>query len=63
MAIRYYFEDLHEGQNWTFATWSFSAAEIIAFGREYDPQPIHTDQDFAARTAFGGVIASGGKVA
>ena len=59
MAIRYYFEDLHEGQNWTFATWSLSADEIIAFGREYDPQPLHTDAEFAAKTAFGGVIASG----
>jgi acyl dehydratase len=59
MAIRYYFEDLHQGQNWTFGTWSLSADEIVAFGREYDPQPIHTDPQFAGTTAFGGVIASG----
>jgi len=57
--IRYYFEDLHEGQAWSFGTWSLSAEEIVAFGSQYDPQPIHTDPGFAAATAFGGVIASG----
>jgi acyl dehydratase len=57
--IRYYFEDLHEGQKWTFNSWTLAADEITAFGREYDPQPIHTDAKFAAATPFGGVIASG----
>jgi len=35
-----------------------SAAEIIEFGREFDPQPFHTDEE-AARSATGGLIASG----
>jgi len=33
--------------------------EIIAFGREYDPQPFHIDRVAAAATRWGGVIASG----
>ena len=57
--IRYYFEDLHESQSWSFGEWSLSAEQIVAFGREHDPQPIHTDPAFGAGTPFGGVIASG----
>lgn len=56
--IRYYFEDLHEGQSWGLGDWSLTAEQIVAFGREHDPQPIHTDPEFGAATPFGGVIAS-----
>jgi acyl dehydratase len=33
--------------------------EIIAFGRQFDPQPFHVDARGAAQGPFGGVIASG----
>src|SRR5437870_3196748 len=33
--------------------------EIIAFAREFDPQPFHLDEDAAKRSPFGGLIASG----
>ena len=33
--------------------------EIIAFAREFDPQPFHIDEAAAAKSHFGGVIASG----
>jgi acyl dehydratase len=33
--------------------------EVTAFAAAYDPQPIHLDDELAARTDFGGVIASG----
>ncbi|MGI4846563.1 MAG: MaoC family dehydratase [Janthinobacterium lividum] len=33
--------------------------EIVAFATEYDPQPFHVDQEAAARSIYGGVIASG----
>ncbi len=36
-----------------------SEAEIIAFGRSFDPQPFHTDPVAAADSPFRGVIASG----
>src|SRR5262249_30789286 len=35
-----------------------SAEEIIAFAREFDPQPYHTDEE-AGRAMTGGLIASG----
>jgi acyl dehydratase len=34
-------------------------AEIIAFAKEYDPQPFHVDPVSAADGPFGGLIASG----
>lgn len=38
---------------------TFSEEEILAFGRQYDPQPFHTDPAAAQGTAFGGLVASG----
>jgi acyl dehydratase len=35
-----------------------SISKIIAFARDFDPQPFHTDEE-AARAATGGLIASG----
>lgn len=36
-----------------------SEDEIIAFAREYDPQPFHLDKEAAKRSLFGGLCASG----
>ena len=36
-----------------------SEAEIIAFAKEYDPQPFHVDPVAAKDGPFGGLIASG----
>jgi acyl dehydratase len=33
--------------------------EIVAFAREFDPQPFHVDEAAAAGTIYGGLIASG----
>jgi acyl dehydratase len=38
---------------------SLSEADIIAFARQYDPQPMHIDPDAASFTIYGGLIASG----
>lgn len=35
------------------------ADEIMAFARQYDPQPFHTDLETAKNTVFEGLIASG----
>jgi acyl dehydratase len=32
--------------------------DITGFGREFDPQPFHTDEDAATRSLFGGLVAS-----
>ena len=33
--------------------------EVIAFARQFDPQPFHLDKERAEKSAFGGLIASG----
>jgi len=57
------FEDLEAGQRKTFGPRVLSKEEIIAFGRDWDPQPFHVDEAAAARSPFGGLIASGWQTA
>ena len=54
-----YFEDYLPGSTFEYGEISLNADEIIEFARRFDPQPIHTDPEFAARGPFGGLIASG----
>ncbi len=54
-----YFDDFTVGQVNEFPPRPVSEAEIVAFAREYDPQPFHIDREAAARTPYGGIIASG----
>lgn len=54
-----FFEDYAPGAVFTAGAMPVSEAEIIAFARQYDPQPMHTDPAAAARGRFGGLIASG----
>ena len=58
MSFRY-FDDFRIGEKIDLGRYPVTEAEILAFARQYDPQPMHIDRDFAARTAFGGLIASG----
>ena len=57
-AIRY-FEDFHPGQVIAVGTVAVSEDDIIAFARQYDPQPMHIDPGAATNTIYGGLIASG----
>jgi acyl dehydratase len=59
MALARYFEDFSVGQIYQSGEYQISQEEVIAFARQYDPQPIHIDRDIALRTEFGGLIASG----
>jgi acyl dehydratase len=54
-----YFEDYAAGAVYEYGYASVSEADIIAFAERFDPQPIHTDAQFAAAGPFGGLIASG----
>lgn len=38
---------------------TLEAAEIIAFGKRYDPQPFHVDPELAKNSYYEGLIASG----
>lgn len=58
MAQRW-FEDYETGSVHELGTVSVTEQEIIHFARSFDAQPMHTDPDLAARSPFGGVIASG----
>ena len=54
-----YFEDIEAGEIHDLGSYTADREELIEFARRYDPQPIHIDPDAAARTMFGGLIASG----
>jgi acyl dehydratase len=54
-----YFEDYVPGLTADCGSFTLSEAEIIAFAREFDPQPFHVDPVAAAEGPFGGLIASG----
>jgi acyl dehydratase len=54
-----YFEDLRVGDRTEIGSHTFTADEIKAFAREFDPQPFHLDEEAAARSHFGALVASG----
>jgi acyl dehydratase len=54
-----YAEDLVVGQRFELGSYTISEAEIVGFAKQYDPVPIHTDKEAAAKGPFGGLIASG----
>ena len=54
-----FFEDFTPGDVIELGTYEMTEAEIIDFGRRFDPQYFHTDPEAAADSPFGGLIASG----
>jgi acyl dehydratase len=54
-----YFEDRQIGEMAEFQSHTFGKDEIIAFARDYDPQPFHLDEAAAKASLFGGLAASG----
>lgn len=54
-----YLEDLHVGDVFTSPVRPVSTEEIVAFARDFDPQPFHIDAEAAANSFFGGLVASG----
>jgi acyl dehydratase len=54
-----YFEDFTPGQVIELGARPITRDEIVAFARQFDPQPFHTDDEAAKATIFGGLIASG----
>lgn len=53
------FDDVTVGETIDCGTNSASREDILAFGREFDPLPMHADSEAAADSPFGGLIASG----
>jgi acyl dehydratase len=59
MASPLFFDDLKVGDEFVSGQGSLDEAEILGFGRRYDPQPFHVDPEAARKSIFGGLIASG----
>lgn len=53
------FEDFSPGRRFDFAPRTLSAEEIVAFAREFDPQPMHLDAEAGRVSLLGGLAASG----
>jgi acyl dehydratase len=54
-----YFEDVSVGERCSAGSVEVTEAGVLAFARDFDPQPMHLDADSAGRSRFGGIIASG----
>ena len=54
-----YFDDLKEGMSVEIAPAVIEKEKMLTFAREYDHIPLHTDEEYAKTTPFGGVIAPG----
>lgn len=54
-----YFEDLRIGMTVDTAPAVIEKEKMMAFARDYDPIPLHTDEEYAKTTVFGGLIAPG----
>jgi len=56
---RLHLEEFHVGQRFVSPPREITAAAIMAFAAEFDPQPFHTDEAAAKASFFGGLAASG----
>ena len=54
-----YWEDFKVGEVEQIGAKRVDKDEIIAFARQYDPQPFHIDEAAAKQSMYGGLIASG----
>jgi acyl dehydratase len=54
-----YLEDFTVGQVFNSARTRVDKEQIVAFARQFDPQPFHLDDEAARKTPFQGLAASG----
>ena len=54
-----WFEDYVPGAVHDLGSVMVDEQEIIAFAQQFDPQPFHLDKEWAEKSTFGGLIASG----
>lgn len=57
--VRQYWEDLPVGRVLALGSVTVEREQVLAFARQYDPQPFHLDEAAAARSMFGRLSASG----
>lgn len=54
-----YFEEIRLGMQVDTAPALIEKEKMLAFAKDYDPIPLHTDEQYAKTTPFGGLIAPG----
>jgi acyl dehydratase len=59
MTGKIYFEDFKAGSVTDYGPRLVTRDEIIAFATEFDPQPMHLDEEAGRATLLGGLAASG----
>ncbi len=55
----YAYEDFSVGREFPLGPQSISAAQIIEFASEFDPQPMHLSEEAGRQSILGGLAASG----
>ncbi|SIQ26774.1 Acyl dehydratase [Rhizobium sp. RU20A] len=59
MSATLMFEDFTPGRRFDYAPHAVTADQIVAFAMEFDPQPMHLDEEAGRRSILGGLSASG----
>ena len=54
-----YFDELEVGMTVDIEPVVIKKEKMMAFARDYDPLPLHTDEEYAKTTPFGQLIAPG----
>ena len=54
-----FFDDLRVGLRRELGSYTFTAENIKAFARQFDPQAFHLDEEAGRNSLFGGLAASG----
>ncbi len=54
-----FLEDIVPGESFEFGQTVVTAPDIVAFAKQFDPQPFHLDEVAAKASPFGGLVASG----
>lgn len=63
MLLMQYYEDIEIGETKEFGEYHVTKEEVIEFAEQYDPQPIHIDEEAAKESPFGELVASGWHIA
>ena len=56
---KFYYEDFTPGKTIEYGPRLITREEIIAFAAQYDPQPMHLDEEAGRNSLLGGLGASG----
>jgi acyl dehydratase len=54
-----HWEDVEVGRMHRFGRYEVTAAEVVEYARQFDPQPFHLDEEAGRQSIFGGLVASG----